>query len=122
MVFSHENDFNIVPKGHLNSSLFIIHYSIFTKKACCSILQHALSLHISCDIGLGGIELGIHTALFHQLLVGAGFGDDAVGDGDDAARLADGGQAMGNDEAGTVFHQLVDGFLLISLCSFDKSS
>ena len=49
---------------------------------------------------LGGIELGVHSALAHQLLVGAGFGDDAVGDGDDAARLTDGGQPMGDDQGG----------------------
>ena len=42
-------------------------------------------LHLSCDIGLGLVELGVHTALCHQLLVGASLGDDAVGDGDDPA-------------------------------------
>ena len=42
MVFSNENDSKLVPKGHLNSSSFIIQYSLFIKGVLQSILQHAL--------------------------------------------------------------------------------
>ena len=74
-----------------------------------------MRLHLSCDIGLGGIELGVHAAQGHQLLVGAGLGDEAVGNGDDPACGADGGQAMGDDQGGSAPGQGVEGLLDLRL-------
>ena len=68
-----------------------------------------------CDIGLGLIELGVHPALCHQLVVGAGFGDDAVGDGDDASGGPDGGEPVGDDEGGAAPGQGVEGLLDLGL-------
>ena len=47
--------------------------------------------------------------------MGTGLGDDAVGDGDDAARLADGGQAMGDDQGSAALCQGVEGLLDLGL-------
>ena len=66
-------------------------------------------LHISHNICLSLIELGVHAALFHQLLVGAGFGDEAIGDGDDAACRPDGGKPVGDDEGGSgIYEELIN--------------
>ena len=68
-------------------------------------------LHLAGDVGLGGVELGVHAAGLHQLLVGAGFGDEAVGDGDDPARRPDGTEPVGDDEGGSTLGQGIEGLL-----------
>ena len=65
----------------------IIIYRYKKKDAVCVLL-----LRLS-EIGgvLGFVELGINAVGVDQLFVGAAFGDDAVGNGDDAAGRPDGG-------------------------------
>ena len=46
---------------------------------------------------LGLIELGVDAVGFQQLLMGAAFGDDAVGNGDDPVGISNGAQPVGND-------------------------
>ena len=48
------------------------------------------------------VIMRIDAVLFDELLVGASFGDAAVGDYQDFIRIADGGEAVGNGNGGAV--------------------
>ena len=57
------------------------------------------------------IEMMEKSFCFQQLLVRALLDDLAIVDDDDLVRIADRGQAMGNDETGAAFHQAQQRFL-----------
>ena len=57
------------------------------------------------------VELGVHTALGQQLLVGAALLDALVGQDDDLIGVLDGGQPVGHDEGGAAAGELLQGAL-----------
>ena len=75
-------------------------------------------LQNSCGAFLGklaGIEVVVIAALLQQLQVPALLDDAAVAHDEDEVRLADGGQAVGDQERRAVAQQVVDGVLDITL-------
>lgn len=50
-------------------------------------------------------EIGVAAAVGHELVVGAGFDDAAVFDHGDEVGVADGAEAVGDDEAGAAGHE-----------------
>ena len=66
-----------------------------------------LTHEVLCQQVLRAAEAGVDAVFFEKLLVRAAFGDAAVGNDDDLACGADGGQAVCDDERGAVLCQLV---------------
>ena len=60
---------------------------------------------------LTDIQMVIKAALVEQLLMGAFFDDFAVVDDEHLVSVADGAEAVGDDEAGAALHQAQQGFL-----------
>ena len=52
-------------------------------------------------------QVAVYAALSQQLIVGAALGDAAIGEHQDFVRRHDGGQAVGDDDAGTALHDVV---------------
>ena len=65
---------------------------------------------------LGGIEFRVNAALPEQLLMGAAFGDVAIGDGHDPVGRTDGAQAVGNDQCSSALSQGIESTLDLSFC------
>ncbi len=63
---------------------------------------------IGATLGFSGldellVEVGVGAAFGEELVVGAAFDDVAVVEHKDHVGVADGGEAMGDDEAGAAF-------------------
>ena len=56
-------------------------------------------------------EAGVEAVLRHEFIVGAALDDAALAQDEDLAGPADGAEAVGDDEAGAVGHEAVEGFL-----------
>ena len=61
------------------------------------------------------VKGSVKSALFDQLVVVALLDDISVLEDEDDVGIFDGGQAVGDDEAGAVFHQGVHGLLDLDL-------
>src|SRR4051794_13909422 len=55
------------------------------------------------------VEAGVEVGGLEELVVVAGFGDVAVLEDDDLVGVADGGEAVGDDEGGAAGHEVVEG-------------
>src|SRR3954451_20402219 len=55
------------------------------------------------------VEAGVEAGQGEELFVAAGFGYVAVLEDDDLVGVADGGEAVGDDEGGAAFHEPVEG-------------
>jgi hypothetical protein len=60
---------------------------------------------------LAGHQMGVHPAPLHQLLMATGFHDFPLVHHHDLVRVANGAEAMGNDQSRSPFLQLVEGRL-----------
>ena len=56
-------------------------------------------------------QAAIEAVLCNELVVGAALDDNAVVHDDNEVGMADGGEAVGNDDAGASLHELVEGLL-----------
>src|SRR5713101_4436426 len=82
-------------------------------------LERSTSLHRllqqSPSAKLAVVEVGVEAVLREQFLVGAFFDDRAVIHDQDQLRVADGGEPVGDNEAGSALHQLGHGPLNLHL-------
>ena len=60
---------------------------------------------------LGGVEAGVDAVLGEELGVGAALGDAAAVEDEDLVRLEDGAEAVGDDDAGAVREDALEGLL-----------
>ena len=70
-----------------------------------------LLLHFQDRPELGLVELAVDAVPGQQLLVAALLGNHAALDHQDPVRLQDRGQAVGDDDAGSSCHELLQGVL-----------
>ena len=64
-----------------------------------------------CSLHLCGIQIVVAALFGHELLVIAGFQDAALTNKEDAVAALDGGETVGNDEAGAPLEQGFDALL-----------
>ena len=57
------------------------------------------------QFGLGVVQSGINAILCKQCFVGTLLLNNAIADDQNSGGIADGGKAVGNDQAGAVLHQ-----------------
>src|SRR2546428_14123585 len=83
-------------------------------KRCCTQRSRRQTARGRLDSSLDELqsrELRVNASEFHQLIVSALLNNAAAVQDDDAIGLTDRGQAVGNDEGGTPFHQPVQRLL-----------